>query len=93
VAGGIRFLLARAADFDPATFTPQFYPARAGEVLRSCLDVTRARTDLALPPPTPLEVGLAATLDWVRTLQARWPRPESVSRSSKLRTRAHTRGP
>jgi UDP-glucose 4-epimerase len=63
--------VARAAGVDPAAFTPQFRPARAGEVLRSCLDVARARTDLALPPPTPLEVGLAATLDWVRARQAR----------------------
>lgn len=58
--------VARAADVNQAAFTPQFLPARAGEVQRSCLDVTRARTDLALPPPTPLEVGLDATLDWVR---------------------------
>ena len=63
--------VSRAAGIDPARFTPQFRPARAGEVLRSCLDVTRARTDLALLPPTPLEDGLAATLDWMRTLQAR----------------------
>jgi len=59
--------VALVAGVDPATFAPQFHPPRAGEVLRSCLDVTRARADLLLPDPTPLEVGLAATLEWVRT--------------------------
>lgn len=45
---------------------PEFRPARAGEVARSCLDVTRARTEMALPAPTPLRDGLRATLDWLR---------------------------
>lgn len=63
--------VAEAAGLDPAEFTPRFLPARAGEVLRSCLNVTRARTDLALPSATPLAVGLASTLNWVRTLHAR----------------------
>jgi UDP-glucose 4-epimerase len=58
--------VARAAGVAADAFAPRFHPSRAGEVLRSCLDVTRARTDLLLPDPTPLEVGLAATLDWVR---------------------------
>ncbi len=60
--------VARAADVDPAAFAAEHQPARAGEVLRSCLDVTRARTDLGLGDPTPLTDGLRATLDWVRTL-------------------------
>jgi len=58
--------VARAAGIDAAEFGPQFRPARAGEVLRSCLDVSRARADLAQADPTPLEDGLAATLDWMR---------------------------
>jgi len=58
-----------AAGVGAASFAPQFQPARAGEVQRSCLDVTRAREDLALGAPTPLQVGLAATLDWVRSTQ------------------------
>jgi UDP-glucose 4-epimerase len=37
-------------------------------VLRSCLDVSRARAELGLPEPTGLTDGLRATLDWVRTL-------------------------
>jgi UDP-glucose 4-epimerase len=61
--------VARAAGVDPEVFHPQFEPARPGEVLRSCLDVTRARGDLALNAPTPLELGLARTLDWIRSTQ------------------------
>ncbi|MHA6629043.1 NAD-dependent epimerase/dehydratase family protein [Pseudonocardia sichuanensis] len=60
--------VAAAAGVDPAAFAPEFRPARAGEVLRSCLDVSRARTELGLPAPTDLTAGLRATLDWVRTL-------------------------
>ncbi len=60
--------VARAADVDPAAFAPEHQPARAGEVLRSCLDVTLARTELGLPAPTPLTDGLRATLDWVRSV-------------------------
>jgi UDP-glucose 4-epimerase len=60
--------VARAADVDPAAFAPVHEPARAGEVLRSCLDVTLARGELGLPQPTPLTDGLRATLDWVRTV-------------------------
>ena len=60
--------VASAAGVDPAAFAPEFAPARAGEVLRSCLDVTRARDELGLPPVTPLAAGLVRTLTWVATL-------------------------
>jgi UDP-glucose 4-epimerase len=60
--------VAAAAGVDPAAFTPEFLPERAGEVRRSCLDVTRARGELGLAAPTPLTEGLRATLDWVRTV-------------------------
>jgi UDP-glucose 4-epimerase len=49
-------------------FTADLAEARHGEVQRSCLDVTRIRADLGLGAPTPLEQGLRATLDWVRTV-------------------------
>jgi UDP-glucose 4-epimerase len=58
--------VAAAAGVDPADFQPNFAPARPGELLRSCLDVTRAQCDLGLLPPTPLTEGLARTVDWVR---------------------------
>jgi UDP-glucose 4-epimerase len=43
----------------------EFAPPRAGELRRSCLDVSRARRELGLAPPTPLEAGLAETIAWV----------------------------
>ncbi len=58
--------VAVAAGVDPAEFAPQFAPARPGELDRSCLDVTRGRHELGLPPPIPLADGLSRTLDWVR---------------------------
>jgi UDP-glucose 4-epimerase len=61
--------VAEAAGVEPAQFAPELRPARPGEVLRSCLDVSRARTDLGLAAPTPLAAGLAATLDWVRSVR------------------------
>ena len=62
--------VARAAGVDPEDFRPRFEQARPGEVVRSCLDVTRARADLALDAATPLELGLARTLDWARSTQS-----------------------
>lgn len=59
--------VARAADVPAERFVPDFAPARAGEVLRSCLDVARARGELDLGEPTPLTSGLRTTLEWVRT--------------------------
>lgn len=63
--------VASAAGVDPAAFAPEFAPARAGELRRSCLDVSRARDDLALPPATPLTTGLVRTLAWVAALPGR----------------------
>ncbi|MBV8994862.1 MAG: NAD-dependent epimerase/dehydratase family protein [Pseudonocardiales bacterium] len=58
--------VAAAAGVDSVRFKPEFAPARPGELLRSCLEVTRARQDLRLPPPTPLTEGLARTLEALR---------------------------
>ncbi len=66
--------VAVAAGTDPADFAPEFAPARPGELRRSCLDVTRARGDLGLPPATPLSEGLARTLDWVAATHGHGPR-------------------
>jgi len=60
--------IAEAAGVGADAFAPEFLPARAGEVLRSCLDVSRARADLGLRAPTPLRDGIATTLGWVRTV-------------------------
>jgi UDP-glucose 4-epimerase len=60
-------MVARAAEVSPPDFAPEFRAPRPGEVLRSCLDVGRARRDLGLPEPTDLADGLRATLSWLRT--------------------------
>jgi UDP-glucose 4-epimerase len=57
--------IAEVAGVDPASFQPEMRPPRAGEVLRSCLDIARARKELQLDDPTPLHDGLKATLDWI----------------------------
>ncbi len=57
-----------ASGIEADAFVPEFRPPRAGEVRRSCLDVTRARTELGLADPTPLADGLRETLAWARTV-------------------------
>jgi UDP-glucose 4-epimerase len=59
--------VAAAAGVDPCEFRPDYAPARPGELVRSCLDTTRARSELHLAPPTPLSDGLAHTLNTPRT--------------------------
>jgi UDP-glucose 4-epimerase len=56
--------VAAAAEVDP--IEPRMLPPRPGEVIRSCLDITRARDELRLESPTPLCEGLKATLAWMR---------------------------
>jgi UDP-glucose 4-epimerase len=60
--------VAAAAGIPADAFAPEFRPARDGEVQRSCLDVSLARSELGLGTPTPLSEGLGHTLDWVRTV-------------------------
>ena len=45
---------------------PMFGPLRDGEVLRSCLDVSLAESELGWRPWTHLEDGLAETVAWFR---------------------------
>jgi UDP-glucose 4-epimerase len=47
-------------------FEPEFAPARAGELQRSSLDVTRARAELGFSAETDLVSGLRPTLEWAR---------------------------
>ena len=51
-------------------FEPEHAPARAGEVLRSCLDAARARELLGWEPQVPLADGLALTLATVSAAPA-----------------------
>jgi UDP-glucose 4-epimerase len=46
--------------------TPQFAPARAGDVRHSRADISAARRDLGYEPVIPFEEGLAQTLRWYR---------------------------
>jgi UDP-glucose 4-epimerase len=48
-------------------FEPVHAPARAGEVLRSCLDASRARELLGWEPQVPLADGLQRTLETLGT--------------------------
>jgi UDP-glucose 4-epimerase len=52
-------------------FKPLHAPARAGEVLRSCLDAGRARTLLGWEPQVALADGLRRTLETVSAPRAR----------------------
>ncbi|HYF24834.1 MAG TPA: NAD-dependent epimerase/dehydratase family protein [Baekduia sp.] len=47
-------------------FDPEFAPARQGELDRSCLDITRIRTELGFEPKVGLREGIAQTYAWVR---------------------------
>ncbi|KAB7847756.1 NAD-dependent epimerase/dehydratase family protein [Streptomyces mobaraensis] len=46
---------------------PRFAPRRPGEIQHSTLDVSRAAADLGWTASVPLEKGIAATYDWVRS--------------------------
>jgi UDP-glucose 4-epimerase len=52
-------------------FEPEFAEARLGEIERSCLDVTRARTELGWQAQTGLAEGMRATLEATRAELAR----------------------
>lgn len=48
--------------------TPDFQPARVGDVRESLADITRARTVLGYEPQTTLEEGLTQTIDYYRSI-------------------------
>jgi UDP-glucose 4-epimerase len=58
--------LREAAGVGEGEFEPEFAPARAGELHRSSLDVTRARAELGFSAETDLVSGLRSTLEWTR---------------------------
>jgi UDP-glucose 4-epimerase len=55
-------LLAALEEVGGRTLAPRFEPERPGEVRRSCLDVTRARTELGWAPRVELRDGLRTIL-------------------------------
>ena len=58
--------LRKAAGVGEGEFEPEFAQARAGELQRSSLDVTRARAELGFSAETNLVSGLRSTLEWTR---------------------------
>ena len=50
---------------------PLFGPAKPGEQRRSSIDPDLGRRELGLPPPLPLEDGIARTTEWFRARSAR----------------------
>jgi UDP-glucose 4-epimerase len=58
--------LAEAGGVDPAGWSPEFRPARLGELDRSALDVTRARDELGFVAGTSLVDGARLTLAALR---------------------------
>jgi UDP-glucose 4-epimerase len=59
-----------AAGAGEGEFEPEFAPARAGELQRSSLDVSRARGELGFSAETDLVSGLRPTLEWARSAGA-----------------------
>jgi UDP-glucose 4-epimerase len=55
-----------AAGLGEGELEPQFAPARTGELQRSSLDVTRARTELGFTADTDLVAGMKPTFEWAR---------------------------
>jgi UDP-glucose 4-epimerase len=55
---------------DPSSFEPTFEPARLGELQRSCLDATRARTELGFRHQTSLTDGIGVTFASVKEAAA-----------------------
>jgi UDP-glucose 4-epimerase len=62
--------LRRAAGLGDDEFEPEFAPARLGEVQRSALDVSRARSDLGFTADVGLDEGMRRTLEWARAAAA-----------------------
>ena len=62
--------LRAAAGVGDGDFEPEFAAARAGELQRSWLDVTRARAELGFTADTDLVSGLKPTLEWARATGA-----------------------
>jgi UDP-glucose 4-epimerase len=59
-------IVAGLAPYADGPFEPAFAEARAGEMPRSCLDVTRAREELGWTPSVALSDGLRQTVEWLR---------------------------
>ena len=50
------------------TFSVHYEPARAGEILHTYCDISKARTDIGYDPKVSLEEGIARTWEWFETM-------------------------
>ncbi len=50
------------------SFSVQYEPARAGEILHTYCDISKARTDIGYDPKVSLEEGIARTWEWFETM-------------------------
>jgi UDP-glucose 4-epimerase len=62
--------IATAGGAPDDAFVPQLAPSRAGEVARSCLDVTQAGDLLGFRARVSLAEGLERTMAWIRQVRA-----------------------
>ncbi|HYZ69353.1 MAG TPA: UDP-glucose 4-epimerase, partial [Mycobacterium sp.] len=46
---------------------PEFHPPRLGDLRRSCLDISRAKTVLGWTPKVDLAEGVARTVEYFRS--------------------------
>jgi UDP-glucose 4-epimerase len=58
--------LRSAAGLGEGELEPEFAPARTGELQRSSLDVSRARSELGFTADTDLVTGMKPTFEWAR---------------------------
>lgn len=63
-------IVAALSEYADGSFEPVFEPPRLGEMERSCLDVTRARTELGWEPQVDLVEGLRRTVEWAAQVRA-----------------------
>jgi UDP-glucose 4-epimerase len=59
-------LVAALAAATGAKASPEFAPARVGDIVHSTADIARARRDLGYDPAVRFEEGLARTVAWYR---------------------------
>lgn len=67
VATSVSGLFARLAALTGYPHPPRHSSPRLGELAHIALDCARAEVELGWKPQTPLDEGLAAVVDWVRT--------------------------
>lgn len=63
----IAWLAERVAEMVGRPVEVEHFPARRGEMRRSCIDISKARRELGYAPRIDIEDGLAATWEWFKS--------------------------